>query len=134
MKTTDRTGADLQQILKAVLEYIRKTNEIIGSLITVLEEPPEPAAPLEPAAPVIIQQTKEFISVKEAMEYIGFSRTTLYRLIENQKIPCYKPSGGRIFFKKGELDALISRGKKKAGYEIMEEVAEIVNGIKRRGK
>jgi len=74
------------------------------------------------------------LSIVEAAEYLGFSKTYLYKLVHLRKIPCYKPAGGRIYFKKDELEQFVFRGRKAADYELMEKTeyisgAELLNYI-----
>jgi excisionase family DNA binding protein len=68
------------------------------------------------------------LGVKDAMELTGYSRAYLYKLIYLEKIPCHKPTGGRVFFKKSELLDFIYRGKKAADYEVSEAADAILNG------
>jgi len=60
------------------------------------------------------------MNIAEAAVYCGFSKNYLYKLIRFGKIPCYKPAGGRVFFKQDELDQFIFRGRKVADYELAE--------------
>jgi excisionase family DNA binding protein len=68
------------------------------------------------------------VGIKYAMELTGYSRGHLYRLIRLGQVPCHKPTGGRIFFKKSELLEFVYRGKKSADYEIAEQANAILNG------
>jgi excisionase family DNA binding protein len=68
------------------------------------------------------------IGIKEAMEFTGYSRSYLYKLIHFNKIPCYKPGEGKVFFKPGELAEFVYRNKKAADYEISEKADAILNG------
>jgi excisionase family DNA binding protein len=47
-----------------------------------------------------------------AAAYLHLSKGYLYRLVYLKKITCYKPNGGKIFFKKEDLDAFMLRGRK----------------------
>jgi excisionase family DNA binding protein len=134
MKTAVRKNADLREIVKATLQYVQETNEFIASLVAALDEMPEPAVPAEPRDPAIALQYKEHMNVKEAAAYCGYSESYMYQLISRKEIPHYKPTGGHISFKRGELDGFMSRGKQDAGYEVREKAAEIINGIRRGRK
>jgi excisionase family DNA binding protein len=47
---------------------------------------------------------KTFYNLDETSEFLRISRSTLYEMINNRKIPHYKDADGRsIFFKKDEL-------------------------------
>jgi excisionase family DNA binding protein len=51
----------------------------------------------------------EWLTVPQALEYLGVSRTTLYRWIREGRIRYYEPSGGRgrRRFKRAELEAFM---------------------------
>jgi excisionase family DNA binding protein len=128
MKSTIKINADLQDILRDTLSYVQKTNEFIISLITALEKSSVSEKSTPP--PVVVHQKpyKENMSVVEAADYCGYSKSYLYQLIHRKEIPFHKPTGGRIFFKRGELDEFISQGKNPACYEIRNKAAAILNG------
>jgi len=50
-----------------------------------------------------IKPEKEFLNFKEVLELLCVSRSTLYKLSASGKIPHYKPTGGKLFFKRTEL-------------------------------
>jgi excisionase family DNA binding protein len=126
MKTAVRKNADMRDIIKASLEHIQKQNEFIAGIITALADMPEPAAP------VIIRQPKENMCVKEAAAYCGYKVSYMYALANRNEIPHHKPTGGRIFFKRGELDEFMARGKRNAGYEVQDTANSILNGERGR--
>lgn len=51
-----------------------------------------------------IMKPKNMLSFEEACEYTTLSRSTLYKLTSQKKIPFYKPSGHLLFFERTELD------------------------------
>jgi excisionase family DNA binding protein len=71
------------------------------------------------------------LSVTEAAVYTGLSKAYLYKLIHLKKIPYYKPTGGKVFFKQEELDTFIYRGRVSADYELREQAEQLLTGIKR---
>ena len=68
------------------------------------------------------------MSVIEAAEYCRLSKAYIYKLVYQGKIPCYKPAGGRIFFKQEELEQFIFRGRKSANYELADRVDDLIVG------
>jgi len=62
--------------------------------------------------------------------YLNFSRGYLYRLVYLGKIPCYKPTGGKLFFKAADLDAFIFQGRKAADFEQGEQALPAEAGLK----
>ena len=64
-----------------------------------------------------MDNTKKALTVEEASEFTGLSRNYLHKLIHLKKIPCYKPLGGRVFFRQAELEEFIFRNRQPADYE-----------------
>ena len=62
-------------------------------------------------------QTQKALSVSEAASYTGLSKNYIYKLVHLRRIPHYKPMGGKLFFKQGELEAFIFRNRQTADYE-----------------
>lgn len=54
---------------------------------------------------------KNILNFKEAVEYSGFKKSTLYKLTSAGRIPHYKPTGKLIFFKRTELDEFLTSFK-----------------------
>lgn len=51
---------------------------------------------------------REVMNIREASDYLGISRDTLYRYVYTDRIPAFK-LGNRWKFKKGILDKWIER-------------------------
>lgn len=49
-------------------------------------------------------QQKEILSIKEATEFLGLSKHTLYKMTSKKIIPHYKPHGKIIYLKRQELE------------------------------
>jgi excisionase family DNA binding protein len=60
------------------------------------------------------------MSVSEAAVFTGLSKNYIYLLAHQRKIPFYKPTGGRIFFKRQDLEGFVFRRKVPADYEVRE--------------
>ena len=69
------------------------------------------------------EQPEKFLNVEEAAIYLKISKSHLYKLTMNRRIPYYKPSK-IILFKKSELDDWIKRFRVQTEEEIDKE-AEI---------
>lgn len=54
---------------------------------------------------------KVFLTQAEAAEFLGFTKSYLYKLVFLKAIPHYKPRAGRLLFDRTELDAWIRKGK-----------------------
>ena len=64
-----------------------------------------------------MEQTQKVLSVNEAAAFTGLTKNYIYKLVHLKKIPCYKPLGGRIFFKPAELENFLFRNRQGADYE-----------------
>lgn len=51
-----------------------------------------------------------FISFQEACDYLGFSKSALYKLSSAGMIPRYKPTGKKLMFLRSELEAWVRGG------------------------
>ena len=50
-----------------------------------------------------LYSTKEVLNMTEVCQFLGISKSLLYKLTCNQEIPHFKPRGKMIFFEKKEL-------------------------------
>ena len=53
----------------------------------------------------------KMLSVKEVLDLLGVSRTTLYNLTKKGEIPSYQ-IGGSVKYKQSEIDDYIKRSKR----------------------
>lgn len=53
----------------------------------------------------------DFMSTKEAAEFLGLTVGYLYKLTMARKIPYYKPFGNRCYFKRSELEQFLERNR-----------------------
>ena len=74
-------------------------------------------------------QTQKPMTFDEAADYLGISKSHLYKLTSANKIPHYKPHGKRLYFTKGELNTWLLRNPIKTTGKIEQEADDyIVNG------
>lgn len=62
---------------------------------------------------------KTYMNFDEAAEYLGVAKTSLYNKCYRKQIPHYKPSGGKLYFLRSELDAWIAAGRVATKKEIV---------------
>lgn len=53
--------------------------------------------------------SKDFLTVEETANYLRMSKSSIYKMVHKETIPFYKPSGGRVLFRREELDAWVVR-------------------------
>ena len=66
------------------------------------------------------------LTLKEAAEFLDFSRSYLYRLTSQGRIPCYKPEGKRVYFDRADLVKWLKRNRIRPQEEIAEEAAAYI--------
>ena len=66
------------------------------------------------------------IGIEDVCQIIGKAKPTIYTLVRERKIPCYK-SGKKLYFFEDELLEWISKGKKKTLLEIESEALKYHN-------
>lgn len=74
---------------------------------------------------------KEIFDFNESVDYLGVSKSFLYKLTSRRGIRFSKPNGGKIYFRKIDLDAYMLSNEQKSKLEIEEE---ILTKIKKNGK
>ena len=57
------------------------------------------------------QQPNKPLNLMEAAEFLDFSRSYLYRLTSQGRVPCYKPEGKRIYSDRAELVNWLKRNR-----------------------
>lgn len=66
----------------------------------------------------LLLSQKKVLNFDEVSEYTGLSKSHLYKLTSAGGIPCYKPTGKKIYFEKSEIDEWLLRNKKLSQDEI----------------
>ena len=75
---------------------------------------------------VVIPLKKIPIGIDEVASLIGKAKPTIYTLVRERKIPCYK-NGKKLYFFEEEILNWISKGKKKTLFEIESEALKYHN-------
>ncbi|SEP08505.1 DNA binding domain-containing protein, excisionase family [Mucilaginibacter gossypiicola] len=60
-------------------------------------------------------ETDRFLTLAELCTYLGVSKSFAYKLSHRNAIPKYCPTGGKIWFKKSDIDQWLN------GHRIMSE-------------
>jgi excisionase family DNA binding protein len=69
------------------------------------------------------------IDISEACKIIGKAKPTIYTLVRERKIPCYK-NGKKLYFFEDELLQWISEGKRKTTSEIGIDAQQFIKNKK----
>jgi len=73
-----------------------------------------------------VQRIKPF-TFNDAAEYLGISKSYLYKLTSGNKIPFYKPFGKKIYFDKVMLDEWVCQNPVKSNAQIDIEATKYLN-------
>ena len=80
------------------------------------------------------EQNGRPLTLEEAADYLGLSKSYIYKLTCSARIPHYKPQGKRVYFAKCELNNWLLRNPVKTTGKIEQEANDyLVNGGKRGG-
>ncbi len=72
---------------------------------------------------------KEILSFREALIYLDVSESFLYKLTSKKEIPFTKPNGGKLYFKKKDLDKWMLQNESTSTSELEQNV---MNYLKRK--
>jgi excisionase family DNA binding protein len=73
-------------------------------------------------------QTNEFLTLDEAAQFLGLSKSQVYKLTSTKQIPYYCPNGKKNYFLKTDLTAWILRYRNPSSEEIQKSaVANMPN-------
>ena len=71
----------------------------------------------------INQGAKTIVTLEEVAKYTNYSKSYIYKLTSRREIPCYKPNGKQLYFKRTEIDEWLLTNRKMTNKEIESEVA-----------
>lgn len=77
---------------------------------------------------------KEMLTFDETVRYMGISKSYLYRLTRERRIPYSKPAGKMIFFRRDELEAWLQQNRVATIDDINKEAAERCLGSRKTSK
>lgn len=81
---------------------------------------------------LILIGSKEVLTLEECALFANLSENYLYNLTSQKKIRYYKPRGGKIYFKKSEVQEWLLKGQKMTEEEISSKADAYVSANKRR--
>lgn len=70
---------------------------------------------------------KQILSFKEAVSYLDVSKSFLYKLTSKKEIKFSKPNGGKIYFKKADLDEWMLQNTSITKSELREGMSNYLN-------
>ncbi len=76
---------------------------------------------------LIIGSNKQIFTVDDVVNYTGFSKSYVYKLVHTKILPYSKPNNRTLFFSKTEIDEWLLQNKSKSISQIEKEAASYVN-------
>lgn len=74
--------------------------------------------------------SKTYFNVEEAALYVGCSKDTIRRYMYDEGLPYCKPSGGRVYILKKDLDDFLGRNRIASKAEIEESASVYVTRMR----
>lgn len=81
---------------------------------------------------LIIDSTKEILNVEDLINYTGYKRSYIYKLVHNNILPYSKPNGKTLFFVKAEIDAWLLQNKSKSISQIEDQANDYINNSRKK--
>lgn len=75
-------------------------------------------------------ENNNFLTAREAADYLGFALSYLYKLTSTHKVPFYSPTGKHILFKRSELEEWVNNSRVATNDEL---VAKAQTNIMKKG-
>ncbi len=81
---------------------------------------------------LIIDSTKEILNVEDLINYTGYKRSYIYKLVHNNILPYSKPNGKTLFFVKAEIDSWLLQNKSKSISQIEDQANDYINNSRKK--
>ncbi|NYJ28073.1 helix-turn-helix domain-containing protein [Allomuricauda sp. ARW1Y1] len=72
----------------------------------------------------LLTNSKDVLTFEEACDYMGVSRSFLYKLTSRRQIPHSKPNGKMIFFEKKKINIWLLQNRRKSKAEMENEALQ----------
>ncbi len=76
--------------------------------------------------------TKNSLTTDEVAEFTGFSKSTIYKLVQKNKIPYSKPTGKQLFFDREKIEDWLLGSQNKTKRESQREAQKYILNKKRK--
>ena len=80
---------------------------------------------------LIIGTSKQIFTVDDVVNYTGFSKSYVYKLVHNNILPYSKPNNRTLFFTKSEIDEWLLQNKSKSISQLEKEALSYTNSNKK---
>lgn len=111
----------MPQIMARLEEKVDALTETVGKLLQGA------------TAPMVVTAPEEMVTVKDAASILRLSVSRVYALVQEGRIPCYKP-GRNLLFLPSELRKWMAEGLRKGQPSIEEQMAQMTKGMRNSAK
>jgi excisionase family DNA binding protein len=111
----------MPQIMARLEEKVDALTETVGKLLQGA------------MAPMVVSSPEEMVTVKEAANILKLSISRVYALVQEGRIPCYKP-GRNLLFLPSELRKWMAEGLRKGQPSIEEQMEQMTRGMRNSAK
>lgn len=110
----------MPQIVARLEDKLDALTETVTKLITWFTAPPP-------------DKPEEMVTIKEAAKILHLSVSRVRALVQEDRVPCYKP-GRNLLFLPSELRRWLSDSQRKGQPSVEEQMAIMTNGMRRTAK
>ncbi|WP_313384473.1 helix-turn-helix domain-containing protein [Chishuiella sp.] len=75
----------------------------------------------------LLLDKKKVLNPDELANYTGYSKSTIYKMVQGNIIPFSKPNGKHLFFDKEEIDEWLLSNKSKSKLQLQNEALNYAN-------
>ena len=111
----------MPQIMARLEEKVDALTETVGKLLQGA------------MAPMVVTAPEEMVTVKDAASILRLSVSRVYALVQEGRIPCYKP-GRNLLFLPSELRRWMAEGLRKGQPSIEEQMEQMNKGMRNSAK
>ncbi|WP_304365891.1 helix-turn-helix domain-containing protein [uncultured Duncaniella sp.] len=111
----------MPQIMARLEEKVDALTETVGKLLQGA------------MAPMVVTAPEEMVTVKDAASILRLSVSRVYALVQEGRIPCYKP-GRNLLFLPSELRMWMAEGLRKGQPSIEEQMEQMNKGMRNSAK
>lgn len=72
----------------------------------------------------LLLDKKKVLNPDELANYTGYSKSTIYKMVQNNVLPYSKPNGKHLFFDKEEIDEWLLSNKSKSKLQLKYEASK----------
>ena len=79
---------------------------------------------------LLVSSVKQILTVEDLINYTGFSRSYIYKLVHMNILPYSKPNGKTLFFQKKEIDSFLLQNKSVSNAQLTQKAFDYVSKSK----